>query len=87
MDKTGSTRPILGKQLGISNDKVAKIWKLWGIKPFKQETFKFSTDPELEAKIRDVVGLYLDPPRRLRCCPSTKKARYKRWTGPRRSCR
>src|SRR6478752_6161311 len=33
-----------------------------GIKPFKQETFKFSTDPELEAKIRDVVGLYLDPP-------------------------
>ena len=53
---------ILGKQLGISNVTVAKIWKRWGIKPFKQETFKFSTDPELEAKIRDVVGLYLDPP-------------------------
>ncbi len=48
--------------MGISNVTVAKIWKRWGIKPFKQETFKFSTDPELEAKIRDVVGLYLDPP-------------------------
>jgi transposase len=53
---------ILGKRLGISNVTVAKIWKRWGLKPFKQETFKYSTDPELEAKIRDVVGLYLDPP-------------------------
>jgi transposase len=53
---------ILGKQLGISNVTVAKIWRRWGIKPYRQETFKFSTDPELEAKIRDVVGLYLDPP-------------------------
>ena len=61
---------ILGKQLGISNVTVAKIWKRWGIKPFKQ-TFKFSTDPELEAKIRDVVGLYLDPRRRPWCSRST----------------
>ena len=53
---------ILGEQLGISNVTVAKIWKRWGIKPWRQETFKFSTEPELEAKIRDVVGLYLDPP-------------------------
>ncbi|SDP29957.1 Transposase [Nakamurella panacisegetis] len=53
---------ILGKQLGISNVTVAKIWKRWGLKPWKLETFKFSTDPELEAKVRDVVGLYLDPP-------------------------
>jgi len=53
---------ILGRRLGISNVTVAKIWKRWGLKPWKQQTFKFSTDPELEAKIRDVVGLYLDPP-------------------------
>ena len=32
------------------------------MKPWKSETFKFSTDPELEAKIGDVIGLYLDPP-------------------------
>jgi transposase len=38
------------------------IWRRWGIQPHRVETFKFSTDPELEAKIRDVVGLYLDPP-------------------------
>ena len=41
---------------------MARIWRKWGIQPHRVETFKFSTDPQLEAKIRDVVGLYLDPP-------------------------
>ena len=53
---------MLASQLGISNVRVAKIWRKWGLQPWRRETFKFSTDPELEAKIRDVVGLYLDPP-------------------------
>jgi hypothetical protein len=41
---------------------VGKIWKTWGLQPWRAETFKFSTDPELEAKVRDVVGLYLNLP-------------------------
>ena len=41
---------------------IAKIWRGWGLQPWRAETFKFSTDPELEAKVRDVVGLYLNPP-------------------------
>src|SRR3982750_482497 len=53
---------LLAEQLGISNVWVAKIWKKWGLQPWRRETFKFSTDPELEAKSRDVVGLYLPPP-------------------------
>ena len=53
---------LLAEQLGISNVWVARIWRNWGLQPWRAETFKFSTDPELEAKIRDVVGLYLDPP-------------------------
>lgn len=56
-----STR-LLGAHLGVSNYTVAKTWARWGLKPWRRETFKFSTDPELEAKIRDVVGLYLNPP-------------------------
>jgi len=56
-----STR-LLAAHLGVSNYTVAKVWQRWGLKPWRRETFKFSTDPELEAKIRDVVGLYLDPP-------------------------
>ncbi|AWW36530.1 IS630 family transposase [Streptomyces cadmiisoli] len=53
---------LLGKELGLSFSVIAKIWRKWGIQPHRVETFKFSTDPELEPKIRDVVGLYLAPP-------------------------
>ena len=38
------------------------MWRKWGLQPWRVETFKFSTDPQLDAKIRDVVGLYLNPP-------------------------
>jgi transposase len=53
---------LLAAQLGISHVWVGKIWKKWGLQPRRSETLKFSTDPELEAKVRDVVGLYLNPP-------------------------
>ena len=53
---------LLAKHLGISDFTVSTTWKKWGLQPWRVETFKFSTDPELEAKIRDVVGLYLNPP-------------------------
>ena len=56
-----STR-LLGDHLGVSFATVARIWRKWKLQPWRIETFKFSTDPELEAKIRDVVGLYLAPP-------------------------
>src|SRR6478752_4722193 len=53
---------LLGRYLGISFGQIARIWREWKLQPWRRETFKFSTDPELEAKIRDVVGLYLNPP-------------------------
>jgi len=53
---------FLAAELGISFASVARIWRKWKIQPHRLETFKFSTDPELEAKLRDIVGLYLDPP-------------------------
>ena len=56
-----STRLLAG-QLGVGDATVARAWRRYGIKPWRRETFKFSTDPELEAKVRDVVGLYLNPP-------------------------
>ena len=55
---------LLAKHLGVSDFTVSTTWKKWGLQPWRVETFKFSTDPELEAKIRDVVGLYLNPPER-----------------------
>ena len=53
---------LLGRHLGISNGTVAKAWRDYGVAPWRVETFKFSTDPELVAKVTDVVGLYLEPP-------------------------
>jgi transposase len=53
---------LLGAELGISFASVARIWRKWNLQPWRIETFKFSTDPELDAKIRDIVGLYLAPP-------------------------
>ena len=53
---------LLGKHLGIPFASVARIWREWNLQPWRRETFKFSTDPELDAKVRDVVGLYLNPP-------------------------
>src|SRR5215218_3764529 len=56
-----STR-TLARELGVSNFTIATVWRDHGLKPWRAETFKFSTDPQLEAKIHDVVGLYLHPP-------------------------
>ena len=53
----------LGRQgTAVSHDSISRLWRRFGIQPWRCETFKFSTDPELEAKVRDVVGLYLNPP-------------------------
>src|SRR5215213_8575766 len=53
---------LAGEGTPISHATVARIWHHFGVQPWRSETFKFSTDPELEAKIGDVVGLYLHPP-------------------------
>ncbi|MGR7026526.1 IS630 family transposase [Geodermatophilus sp. URMC 62] len=53
---------LAGEGTPIAHTTIARIWHRFGIQPWRSETFKFSTDPELEVKIRDVVGLYLHPP-------------------------
>ena len=55
---------LLAKHLGVSDFTISTTWKKWGLQPWRVQTFKFSTDPQLEAKVRDVVGLYLNPPDR-----------------------
>jgi len=53
---------LLAARLGIDNTTVARAWRDYGVQPWRAQTFKFSTDPELVAKVTDVVGLYLAPP-------------------------
>ena len=52
----------LAKATGVSASSVARIWREHRLTPHQIRTFKYSTDPELEAKVIDIVGLYLDPP-------------------------
>src|SRR5881409_441137 len=56
-----STRD-LARQAGVSHGTVHQIWRAHALKPHRVSTFKFTTDPEAEDKIYDVVGLYLNPP-------------------------
>jgi transposase len=56
-----STRDM-ARHVGVSPTTVHRIWKAHALQPHRVETFKFTTDPKAEEKIRDVVGLYLNPP-------------------------
>jgi len=56
-----STRGLAAKH-GISRQTVSEIWRAFGLKPWRQDEFKVSPDPDLIEKIRDIVGLYLSPP-------------------------
>ena len=56
-----STR-TLAEALGTSQSMVQRVWKANGLKPHLVKTFKVSNDPRFEEKLRDVVGLYLNPP-------------------------
>jgi transposase len=58
-----STRSM-AKATGMSQTTVSRIWRAFGLKPHQVETWKLSTDPQFIDKVRDVVGLYLDPPER-----------------------
>jgi transposase len=58
-----STR-LLAAQMGVHQTTISRIWRAHGLKPHRVKTFKLSTDPQFVAKLRDVVGLYLDPPHR-----------------------
>jgi transposase len=53
---------LLADHLGVDASTVLRTWRHHRVQPWRVETFKFSTDPELVAKVTDVVGLYLNPP-------------------------
>src|SRR5574341_1370427 len=56
-----STRTMARRQ-GVSQATVTRIWQAYGLQPHRSETFKLSRDPDFVRKLRDVVGLYLNPP-------------------------
>ncbi len=63
-DATHWSTRSLASSVGVSKDTVARIWRAFRLKPHLIGTFKISTDPLFVEKVRDVVGLYLNPPER-----------------------
>jgi len=60
-DTHWSTRSM-AKAVGLNQTAVCRIWRAFGLKPHLVDTWKLSTDPQFIEKVRDIVGLYLDPP-------------------------
>ena len=56
-----STRGM-AQAAGLSQSAIVRIWNAFGLKPHRSETFKISTDPYFVEKVRDIVGLYMNPP-------------------------
>jgi hypothetical protein len=70
-------------QLGISHSTVARVWAEHDVNPWQTEAFRFSSDPELEARVCDVVGLYLEPSAHaIVLCAWTRSRRSRRWSAP-----
>jgi transposase len=61
-DATHWSTRSLARQLGMSQSAISRIWRAFGLKPHLIDTFKLSTDPQFIEKVRDIVGLYLNPP-------------------------
>jgi len=61
-ETTHWTAAMMAKQTGISVSSVQRIWRAHGLEPHRVRQFKLSNDPKFIDKLRDVVGLYLDPP-------------------------
>ena len=61
-ETTHWTSRAMAAVTGLAISTVQKIWRAHGLEPHRLRTFKLSRDPEFAAKVRDVVGLYVDPP-------------------------
>ena len=73
IEKTLQTKPsnathgsttLMAKETGLNAMAISRIWRAFGLKPHRLETFKWSTDPHFVEKVHDIVGLYLRPPER-----------------------
>ena len=63
-DATHWSTRAMAREVGLTQSAVLRIWHAFGLQPHRRETWKLSTDPQFIAKVRDVVGLYLNPPER-----------------------
>src|SRR5918997_3935087 len=85
-DATHWSTRSMAAACGLSPATVHRVWRAFGLKPHRLETFKLSADPEFVEKVRDIVGLYLSPPDRSGAPRATSGTAPRpcspRWTWP-----
>ena len=80
------TGRAMAKAMGLSLRTIQRIWAAHKLQPHRIRTFKRSNDPDFAAKLDDVVGLYMNPPRHAAVVSIDEKSQSRRSTGPSRVC-
>ncbi len=70
----------MARHAGMRQTAVSRIWRAFGLRPHRAETFKLSSDPAFIQKVRDIVGLYLAPPDRALVLSVDEKSHV--WMAP-----
>src|SRR5688572_4238353 len=85
-EATHWTGRAMAKQAGISLSSVQRIWAEHDLQPHRQRTFKRSNDPAFAEKLRDIVGLYIDPPAHSLVLSVEERARSRHSIAPSPAC-
>ena len=72
----------MARRSGLSHNTVSRIWRAFALQPHRTETFKLSADPLFIEKVREIVGLYLNPPDRALDLCVNEKSQIQPWTAP-----
>jgi len=86
-DATHWSTRSMAAATGMSQTAISRIWRAFGLKPHRTEHFKLSPDPQFIDKVRDIIGLYLNPPEAAVVLCVDEKSQIQLWIAPRRSCR
>jgi transposase len=85
-DATHWSTRSMARETGIAPDSVMRIWHAFGLQPHRRQTWKLSKDPQLVEKVHDICGCTWTRPSVPWSSPLMRRARFKRWIGPRRRC-
>ena len=86
-ETTHWTAGMMAKAAEISVSSVQRIWRAHGLQPHRVRQFKLSTDPQFAAKLREIVGLYVDPPTHTIVLSVDEKSQIQALVAPSPACR
>src|SRR4051794_6576566 len=81
-DATHWSTRSMAREVGLSQSAVHRIWKAFGLQPHRQQAWKLSKDPQFIDKVKDVVGLYVNPPERAVVLCVDEKSQIQALDGP-----